>query len=136
LIVYPVKIAVHQDDKLDWTELSYLEQENVRCDLVAKHLITSETRPSVPFPFALSSSYFLLESNIVLFSAADIYQYVSITHSKPYLYKKLHLTDIYQIDFSARFKAFTKFPKHLHLWASKSFCNFARIGKRMWQQGL
>ena len=99
-------------------------------------MIINESRSSVPFPFALNFPYFLSEYDTVLLSSSNLYQYVSINHSKHYLCKKLHLADIYLIDFTARFRAFQKLPKHLHLWASKLFCNFVGTSRHMFQQGL
>ena len=85
LRLIPIKISAHQDDILEWSDLSFLEQENAACDSKAKQLIKVETRSSVPFPFILSSPYFSTSNNRILSSVQDIYQHVSITHAEPHL---------------------------------------------------
>ena len=136
LQLHPIKIKVYLDNHLEWHELSFLEKENVYCDSAAKELILNKTRLSVPFPFQLSSPYFLTPSGTILSSSSDLYLQLSIIHTTPYLQKKLQSTDLHSIDFPARFRAFQTLPHHLHLWASKSFCNFTGTANRIHQQGL
>ena len=101
LQLHPIKIKVYLDNHLEWHKLSFLEKEYVDYDLAAKELILNETRPPVPFPFQLSSPYFLTPSGTILSSPSDLYQYLSIIYATPYLQKKLQSTDLHSIDFLA-----------------------------------
>ena len=108
----------------------------MQCDPGAKKLIKEKKTSSVPFPFFLSSPYFLSKDNKLLSRPSDLHLHASVMHSKSYLKQRIRNVGLSQIDFSDRFKAFAKFQIHLHQWARKLFCNFAGISKRIHQHGL
>ena len=51
----PIKVAGHRDEIIPFNKLSFLEKVKTICNRKAKHLIQSETREAVSFPFELSS---------------------------------------------------------------------------------
>ena len=110
-----VKIQAHQDDIKDTYNLTFLERENIACDLEAKALITNTSLGYYLFLFKLSSSHISTTKDEVVNSLKALYKYYSKISTMKYLATKLALLDMSQVDWYSRSIAFKRFPTHLHI---------------------
>ena len=69
-----VKIQAHQDDIKDTYDLTFLERENIACDLEAKALITNTSLGYHLFLFKLSSSHISTTKDEVVNSLKALYK--------------------------------------------------------------
>ena len=92
------KIKVHQDDVRNFSDLTFVERENVACDLAAKSLICNAGSEAHPFPFDLSLMYLSTKHDQITCASASLYHYASLTSTSQYLEHKLKLSRVDTVD--------------------------------------
>ena len=125
------KIKAHQDDVRNFSDLSFVERENVACDLAAKSLIYNAGSETHPFPFDLSSIHLSTTPDQIISTPSSLYHHASLTSASQFLEHKFKLFRVDTVGWTSRIMDFEQFSTHLHMWASKSLSNFAGTDHRM-----
>ena len=94
-----IKIALYQDNIKRFTELSFFEHLNIRCDVEAKQLIsdaiTTNYAPSLPFQF--NSPVIIKKVKLLLITTEMIRDKIYLQLVFSYLAKKLSINAPYEI---------------------------------------
>ena len=125
------KIKACQERVKCLNDLSFVERENVECDLADKALFRSVCSDTHPFPFGLSSMNLSTRHDKIMSTHLSLYHHASLTSVSKYLAHKLKLSRLDVVDCKSRIIDFKKIPTHLHTWASKSLSNFSGSAYRM-----
>ena len=78
----------------------------------------------------------IANTQLILNYAHDIEKHAHLVKCAPYLTKSLQISDVHTIDWALRSNVIKGVPKHLHLWLSKSLCNFAGTAHQLFRQKL
>ena len=106
------KVKAHQDKKMKWTELLFLDVVNTICDRKVKALITMSRNTTKPFLFKLLLP-FLIGNNQILPTKELIKRYIILQIIWPYFTKRYHY-DLDIIEWKYRVRIFNNIPKYIY----------------------
>jgi hypothetical protein len=134
-------MAAHQDDKIDYGELSRESQLNCQMDFYAKHAIFEESSNHNPHPkrYPLEPIYIFLGKNKLTSDNGDRLRFWAQKqvakesfHDSKIMFEEFELVDWEMIYFTLH-----KVPRMFQIWAMNQVMNIAPAnGNRPWERSL